>query len=100
MGQRVMHEVQQPNLVQRLWRHQRLPFSRDDALLRPARQIQLHAAIHTMHALMVPGMPLVAQPLEAFAEAAATMSRDRFIERADHPQFFDRRGFQALCCNS
>jgi hypothetical protein len=37
-----------------------------------------------MHALVVPRMPLVSQPLETLPETPATMSLDRLIERVHH----------------
>jgi hypothetical protein len=78
---RVMHEIQRPDLIDAVRCRQRLPLTGDDAFLRPAWQVQFQLAVRAMHALMVPRMPLVSQPLETVPEAPAAMTLDGFIER-------------------
>jgi hypothetical protein len=77
-----MHEIQRLELIDGLGRYQRLPFTGTHPFLRPAWQVQFHVSIRAMHALMVPCIPLVSQPLETLPETPAAMPLDSFIERA------------------
>ncbi len=96
--ERVMHEVQCPYLIDRLRRNQGLSLTGDDPLLRSGRQVQLHAAIHTLHTLVIPDIALVAKALEAFPETPAAMPRDRVVECRHHrrisPHSIDRLSIQ------
>ena len=55
--ERIAHEIQRPDLVERLHGLQGLGIARQHPFSGSARQVQLHVAVHAMNALVVPAVP-------------------------------------------
>ena len=94
--ERVVHEVDRPDLIESRRRDQRLAKPRRHPPPRPPRQIQPERAVHAMHPLVIPRMAVEPHPVEALPEAPAPVLGDESLEHVDHRRVAHRRIDQRL----
>jgi len=81
--QRIAHEIECPHHVHPRHHNQRLTLPLGRPPLRASRQIELHAAIHPVHSLVIPRVSEISHPVIALPEPPARPLRQRGIERSD-----------------
>ena len=91
--ERVTHEIQRPDPVECPQGLQRLGIACQHPFAGSAGQVQLHAAVHAMDALVVPAVAQGAQPVKALPESPAAMAAEHTIERLDDWSVPDGRLF-------
>ena len=89
--ERIAHEIQRPDLVERLNGLQGLGIARQHPFTGSAGEVQLHVAVHAMNALVVPAMALGTQPVKALPESPTAMAADHAIEGLDDRSVLDPR---------
>ena len=91
--ERIAHEIQRPDLVERLNGLQGLGIARQHPFTGSAGEVQLHVAVHAMNALGVPAVALGTQPVKALPESPTAMAADHAIEGLDDRSVLDGRLF-------
>ena len=91
--ERIAHEIQRPDLVERLNGLQGLGIARQHPFTGSAGEVQLHVAVHAMNALGVPAVALGTQPVKALPESPTAMAADYAIEGLDDRSVLDGRLF-------
>ena len=89
----IAHEIQRPDLVDRLHGPQGLGIARQHPFTGSAGEVQLHVAVHAMNALGVPAVALGTQPVKALPESPTAMAPDYAIEGLDDRSVLDGRLF-------
>lgn len=82
--QRIVHKIDGPALVHRLWRCQRSRITHRQALFSLTAKIQFQQAINPVNTFMIPGVTLPAQQLEQLIKTISRVALCQLSQQLDH----------------
>ncbi len=82
--QRIVHKIDGPALVHRLWRRQRSRLTYRQALFSLTTKIQFQQAVNAVNSFMVPAIALPAQHLKKLFKSVSRIALSRHVQCHNH----------------
>lgn len=82
--QRIVHKIDGPALIHRLWRRQRSRITHRQALISLTAKIQFQQAVNTVNSFMVPDIALPAQHQKKLFKSVSRIAFSRHGQRHNH----------------